>query len=74
MEDPFWYINSRDSAHATNNSGILLNLQPYNNSEQLLVSDGNDLQIVHVRSVKLTTLLPMISLCPSYNQKPVKHF
>lgn len=37
---------------------VLLNLQPYDNSELLLVGDGNGLQIAHVGSVKLAIFSP----------------
>lgn len=37
---------------------VLLNLQPYNNSEQLLVGDGNGLQIANVGFVKLAIHSP----------------
>lgn len=38
------------------NSGILFNLQYYTGLEQLLVGDGNDLQIKHIGPVMLATL------------------
>lgn len=40
----------------TSNSGILFNLQYYTGLEQLLVGDGNGLQIKHIGSVMLATL------------------
>lgn len=40
----------------TNNLGILFNLQYYTGLEQLLVGDGNGLQIKHIGSVMAATL------------------
>ena len=40
----------------TNNLGILLNLQSYKGSKQLLVGGGNGLQITLIGSAKLNTL------------------
>ena len=43
IKDLSWYTDSGASAHVTNNSGILLNLQYYKGSKLLLVGDGNGL-------------------------------
>ena len=56
IEDLSWYTDSGVSTHVTNNLGILLNLQSYKGSKQLLVGDGNGLQITHMGSAKLDTL------------------
>ena len=55
IEDPSWYIDSGASSHITNDSGKLLDLQPYFGSEELLVGNGNGLKIKHIGSVLLAT-------------------
>lgn len=55
IEDPSWYIDSGASSHITNDSGKLLDFQPYFGSEELLVGNGNGLKIKHIGSVLLAT-------------------
>lgn len=55
IKDPSWYIDSGASTGVTNNPSILFNSQPYIGSEQLLVGDGNGLQITYTRSAILDT-------------------